>query len=163
MTIMHNEKLKIFIFALEIPNMMSRLIGIDYGMKRVGIAVTDPLRHMAMPLTTLVRTELVTYLANYLAEHTVDAFVLGMPMSATDTPMQRAVRQLATRLKKRFPSQSIFFQDEAYTSQEALALLVKGNFPKKKRRQKGYIDQISATLILRDFMDEHPDLHTLHK
>ncbi|OJW69981.1 MAG: Holliday junction DNA helicase RuvA [Candidatus Amoebophilus sp. 36-38] len=133
---------------------MARIVAIDYGLKRVGLAVTDPLQMIATPLITVPTPEVLAFLETYLQKEPVEAFVVGFPGDLKDrfAPIIIAIHQFIELLCKKFPAQQIFQQDERYTSKLALASLVEGGFKKKDRRNKANIDKLSATLILQSFL-----------
>jgi len=133
---------------------MARILAIDYGLKRVGLAVTDPLQIIATPLITLATNETLLYLKNYTDLHMVEAFVMGMPNDLKDksAPILLAIEHFIAVLKHTFPTHWVFEQDERYTSKIATASLLTGGFKKKDRRNKANIDKISATLILQSFL-----------
>ena len=134
---------------------MGRIIAIDYGTKRVGMAVTDPLRLIATPLKTVPTPEVLHFLKAYLAQEEVATFVVGMPkhLNNTASVMTGQVNQFMQVLHKEFPDKEILQQDERYTSRLALASMVEGGFKKKDRRNKSHVDKLSATLILLSFLN----------
>ena len=135
---------------------MGRIIGIDYGTKRVGLAVIDPLQIIASPLET-VRTHLVLdHLYQYCLKEDTEAFVVGMPLNLdnSDTDATQHVKGFVKRLKKKFPEKSIHLQDERFTSKEALNAMITGGTTKKFRRDKGNIDKVSAAIILQSYLEK---------
>ncbi|HEY8510635.1 MAG TPA: Holliday junction resolvase RuvX [Cyclobacteriaceae bacterium] len=134
---------------------MGRLIGIDYGLKRTGLAVTDPLRIISTPLETVATTELLPFLKAYLARESVDAFVVGMPrmMSNADSPVAPQVRKFVEQLRQTFPEKTIHLVDERFTSSLAKHAQLTGGMKKKDRRDKANLDKISATIILQGFLE----------
>lgn len=134
---------------------MARIIGIDYGTKRVGIAVTDPLQIIANGLTTVPTKEIYTFLQNYMKEENVEGIVVGNPLHLDGNPAQinNLVQKFVNRLHKLFPSISINLQDERFTSVDAKRIILESGAKKKKRRDKSLIDKVSAVLILQDFME----------
>ncbi len=133
---------------------MSRIIAIDYGLKRCGLAVTDPFQIIATALETVPNSELVAYLKKYFVQEKVERIVLGMPvdLKGNDTDLTAAVREFLEVIKKEFPEQKIHLIDERFTSKIALQSMIQSGTTKKDRREKGNIDKVSATLILQDFM-----------
>jgi putative Holliday junction resolvase len=129
---------------------MGRILALDYGTKRTGLAVTDPLRIIATPLDTIASTELLKFLKAYLESEQVDEFVIGMPrtLSNRDSEMAPLVRKFVGELRKAFPGKPIHEVDERFTSSMAKRAMVDGGMKKKDRREKGNVDKISATLIL---------------
>ncbi len=133
---------------------MGRIIGIDYGGKRTGIAVTDPYQITASALTTLHSAQVLNYLDAYLAQHDVSGIVVGYPLSAdgTETDATPLVKGFVRKIRKRYPEQCVHTWDESYTSQAAKKALIAGGAPRKKRRQKAMVDQVSAALILQSYL-----------
>ncbi len=134
---------------------MSRIMGIDYGTKRTGIAVTDPLQIIASGLTTVPTHELFDFIAKYLQEEEVEAIVVGEPMYPDGNPAQIAghVKGFVTRLRKQYPTLQVFMQDERYTSNAAKQIILQSGANRKKRQDKSLVDKISAALILEDFLN----------
>lgn len=135
---------------------MGRVIGIDFGTKRVGLAVTDPLQIIASPLETVRAHLVLDFLTKYCLEEDTDAFVVGMPrkLDNTDTDATQHVKGFIKRLKKKFPEKAIHLQDERFTSKEALNAMIEGGTTKKYRREKGNIDKVSATIILQSYLEK---------
>lgn len=134
---------------------MGRILAIDFGTKRIGIAVTDPLKIIASPLTT-VRTHLLqTFLQTYTSENEVDTFVLGFPkrLDNTDTYTTAAVRRLQKELIKNFPSIPVHMVDERFTSLIAKRSILENGIKKKDRQDKANVDMVSATIILQSYME----------
>lgn len=133
---------------------MGRIMAIDFGRKRCGIAVTDPLKIAVNPLETVSTTNLLEYLKSYLKEEEVELIVMGMPFHADGKPMEisKDINAMAGRIRKAFPKVNIDFQDENYTSQRASKILVEAGVPKSKRREKGRLDRLSAVLILQEYL-----------
>lgn len=136
---------------------MSRIVAIDYGLKRVGLAVTDPLRIIATPLTTVQSMEVLAFLQRYVQQARVAAFVVGLPKQLHHRPsaLAAAVSAFVDMLQQAFPDRQVFQQDERYTSKLALAGMVEGGFKKKDRRNKANLDKLSATLILQSFLTRY--------
>lgn len=134
---------------------MPRIIAIDYGLKRTGLAWTDPLQIIATALETVPTDTLVDRLKALLAKESVEAIVLGYPtrLDGEDTDTTAPVKALAEKLKALFPDKEIAFQDEQFTSKMAMEAMIRGGVPKKKRRDKALVDQVSAVLILQDFLE----------
>ena len=137
---------------------MGKVIGIDYGTKRIGIAISDELKMIASPLEFIHAAELIDYLKKKVNENSIDAFVLGLPrdLSGRETNATHQVLDLEKHLKKTFPEQEIHLIDERFTSKMASQAMITGNVPKNKRREKGMIDKISAAIILQSFLDQRP-------
>jgi putative Holliday junction resolvase len=134
---------------------MGRILAIDYGKKRTGIAVTDSLRIIATPLETVMTAELISFLQKYLQKEVVDEFVVGMPKTLLneDSEIAPLVRIFIEVLKKNFPEKPVHLADERFTSKMAQRALIDGGMKKKDRQIKGNVDKISATIILQSFMD----------
>jgi putative holliday junction resolvase len=133
---------------------MGRILAIDYGLKRTGIAVTDPMRIIATALDTVESQKLIQFLKSYFQKEQVDEMVLGLPkrLNNTDTGMTAPVLKLADLLKKTFPEKPLALLDERFTSSIALKTMIAGGMKKKDRQVKGNVDKISATIILQDYM-----------
>lgn len=134
---------------------MGRVLAIDYGLKRTGIAVTDPLRIISTPLETVRSHDLLNFLRSYLLKETVDEFVVGMPktLSNEDSSIAPQVRKIIEELKKAFPDKPVHEMDERFTSSIAQRSMIEGGMKKKDRRNKANVDKISATLILQGFLE----------
>jgi putative Holliday junction resolvase len=134
---------------------MGRVMAIDYGTKRTGLAVSDPLRIIATPLDTVLTHELLTFLKTYLQKESVDEFVVGMPKTLLneDSAIAPLVRKFIVELEKIFPEKKIHLADERFTSSLAMRAMIDGGMKKKDRQQKGNVDKISATIILQSFME----------
>ncbi len=134
---------------------MGRVLAIDYGLKRTGIAVTDPLRIIATPLETVLSHSLLSFLKAYAQREPVDEFVIGMPrtLKNEDSAIAPEVRKFIIVLKSAFPEKPVHEVDERFTSSMAQRAMIEGGMKKKDRRVKGNADKISATLILQSFLD----------
>ncbi len=134
---------------------MGRIIAIDYGTKRVGLATTDPLQIIASALDTIHAKDVLQFLKDYAQKEEVESFVLGMPtkLDGTDTNATPHVRQFHKQLKKHFPEKPVYLYDERFTSKMALDAMIAGGSKKKDRREKGNIDKISATIILQSYLE----------
>jgi putative Holliday junction resolvase len=133
---------------------MGRVLAIDYGMKRTGMAVTDALRIIATPLETVLTTELLNFLKTYCQKEVVDEFVVGMPKTLKNEDSENAprVRLFVEELKKTFPDKPVHLADERFTSSIAMRAMIDGGMKKKDRQVKGNVDKISATIILQGFL-----------
>jgi putative holliday junction resolvase len=133
---------------------MGRILAIDYGLKRTGIAVTDPLRIIATALEVIESEKLMEFLRSYFKKEQVDELVLGLPkkLNNRDTDMTPHVNRLAESLKKTFPDKPLVLLDERFTSSIAHQAMIDGGMKKKDRQVKGNADKISATLILQTYM-----------
>jgi len=134
---------------------MGRILAIDYGTKRTGLAVTDPLRIIATALDTVSSNDLLTYLKSYTSKETVDEFVIGMPrtLKNEDSTTAPLVREFIVKLKETFPGKPVHEADERFTSSIAQRAMIEGGMKKKDRQVKGNVDKVSAVLILQAFMD----------
>lgn len=130
-------------------------MAIDYGLKRTGLAVTDPLRIIATALDVVETKNLFPYLKTYFQKEPVDEVVVGMPrqMDNTDSAIAPEVRKFVEKLKSEFPQISVLLADERFTSKIAQRAMIEGGMKKKDRREKGNVDKISATLILQTHME----------
>ncbi len=133
---------------------MGRILALDYGSKRTGIAVSDPEKIIATPYSTIPTQELESFLKNYTQKEIVDTIVVGEPKSlgGGDTDASAEVRDLVLRLKGWFPALEVVTLDERFTSKIALDSMIMGGTSKKRRREKGNIDKTSAVIILQDYM-----------
>ena len=134
---------------------MSRILAIDYGKKRTGLAVTDPLCIIANGLATVATSELFEFLTQYTAKETVSQLVIGKPMQPNGQPSENLARveQFVNRWRKAHPELPIDYYDERFTSVIAHQAMIAGGVKKKARREdKGLVDEISATIILQDYM-----------
>lgn len=133
---------------------MGRILAIDYGKKRTGLAVTDPLRIIATALDTVLTDELLKFLKDYLEREPVDEFVIGMPrnLKNEDSELAPFVREFIQELKQAFPETPVHEVDERFTSSIAQQAMIQGGMKKKSRQVKGNVDKISAVLILQTFM-----------
>lgn len=140
-----------------------RIIAIDYGLKRVGIAVTDPLQVIATPLKTIPTPTLFFFLKTYLQKERVVTFVMGMPKGLNGMPskMSKIVEGIGAQLKKAFPTQSFYYQDERFTSKLAMQGLYAAGYSKKERADKSNIDKVSAAIILQSFLNRVDNLMVL--
>ena len=134
---------------------MPRLLGIDYGTKRTGIAVTDPLQIIVNGLTTVASDDLFDFLSRYFVEEEVELIVVGDPMYPDGNPAQIAplVKKMVAKLEKHFPDIPVVLHDERYTSEEAKKIILQSGVSKKRRRDKSLVDKISAVLILQDYIE----------
>lgn len=131
-----------------------RILAIDYGKKRTGIAVTDPMRIIATALETIPSHELMKFLQSYLEREPVAEFVVGLPKTLSNEDSENAarVRQFVEKLKIAFPDKKIHLVDERFTSSIAKQAMIDGGMKKKDRREKGNVDKISAVIILQGFL-----------
>ena len=134
---------------------MGRILAIDFGLKRTGIAVTDPLKIIASALTTVPTDEALDFLKKYCETEEVESFVVGLPLHSDGNPAQIApqVDAFVEKLKKLFPDKAVIRQDERYTSNEAKRIILQSGVKKQKRRDKTLVDKIAAALILEQDME----------
>ena len=134
---------------------MGRIIAIDYGTKRTGLAVTDPLRIIAGALETVETKQLEKYLADYFSKNDVDVIVLGKPSQMNGQPSEtmRYIEPLAGRLRHAYPDKQVVLYDERFTSVIAHRTILESGIGKMARRDKALVDRISATIILQSYMD----------
>lgn len=133
---------------------MPRIIGLDYGDKRVGIAATDPMQIIVTGLDTLSPDQALDFLGKYSQTEEIERIVIGLPLHPDGKPMAvfERIKKFADRLKKVLPQVPVEFHDEAHTSKKAVEVLIKSGYKKKKRRDKKLIDRMSAILILEDYL-----------
>jgi putative Holliday junction resolvase len=133
---------------------MARILAIDYGKKRTGLAVTDPLKIIASSLTTIETPKLVAFLKDYFLKEQVELVIVGMPvnMDDTDTHATPLVRDFIRHFQKQFPAIPIQQVDERFTSKMASQAMIEMGMKKKQRQNKGMVDQIAATIMLQEYM-----------
>jgi putative Holliday junction resolvase len=134
---------------------MGRIISIDYGNKRTGLAVTDPLQIIASPLETVPTGRLEAFLTDYAAKETVDEFVVGYPVQMNNNPSEsvKYIDPFLKRLQKLFPDKPVHLADERFTSKIAFRAMIDGGVKKKERRDKAMVDRVSASIILQSFLE----------
>jgi putative Holliday junction resolvase len=134
---------------------MGRILAIDYGQKRVGIAVTDTLQMIANGLTTVATSDIMTFLEQYVAKEPVDLFVVGLPkqMNNQASESMKYIAPFVGRLKQKFPTIEVKYVDERFTSVLAHQTMLDGGLKKKDRQNKALVDQISATIILQSYLE----------
>jgi len=136
---------------------MARIIAIDLGTKRTGIAVTDTLKMLANPLETIETKNLIAYLENYFSKEEVDTIVIGHPkaLNGTDTQMTQPVLNLKGRLANKYTDKKVVLVDERFTSKMALQSMIDMGSKKKDRKEKaGNLDKVSAAIILQTYLDQ---------
>jgi putative holliday junction resolvase len=133
---------------------MARILSIDYGKKRTGLAVTDPLQIIATGLTTVETPQLFKYLKEYFAKEPVELIIMGEPknMDDSDTHATPLVKQAVARLKKEFPTIPIQMVDERFTSKMASQAMIDMGLKKKQRQNKALVDEIAATIMLQEYL-----------
>ena len=135
---------------------MGRILAIDYGKKRTGLAVTDPLQIIASPLVSVATAELESFLKDYMLKEKVDEFVVGYPLQMNNKPSEsvKYVEPFIKKLKKLFPAVPVSIFDERFTSIIAFRAMIDGGVKKKERRDKGMVDKISASVILQSYLEK---------
>jgi len=133
---------------------MNRILAIDFGLKRTGIAITDEANIIASPLTTVDSKDLMTFLKETVVKSKVGTIVLGEPkrLNNEDSHITENVRMLKTVLEKEFPAQKIVLMDERFTSKMAFQSMIDSGMKKKQRQEKGTVDMISAAIILQSYI-----------
>ena len=136
---------------------MGRILAIDYGRKRVGLAVTDPLQIIANGLETVPANEVLAYLKQYFAKEQVDKIVIGLPkqMNGEESESMKYIRPFVVQLQSTFPSMEIVYVDERFTSVLAHKAMLDGGLKKKARQDKAMVDKISATIILQSYLESN--------
>lgn len=136
---------------------MGRIVALDYGKKRTGIAVTDELQLIASGLTTVATHDLLNFLKKYVADEKVTMLVVGEPKQMDNTPSESEslIIPFLARLKKVFPELPIEREDERFTSKMAVRTMIDSGLKKKQRRDKALIDEISATIILQAYLNRN--------
>jgi len=134
---------------------MSRLLSIDYGKKRTGIAVSDPLQIIANGLTTVETPKLFDFLSDYLQKEQVATIIVGLPkqMSGEMSENMRRIEPFVNRLRKLYPQIAVEYFDERFSSKMALQAMIDGGVKKKDRQNKALVDEVSATIILQGYME----------
>lgn len=136
---------------------MGRLLGIDYGEKRVGFAETDDLKIISAPLDTIDTKHSIDFIKRYIKENDVEKIIMGLPtyLNGDHSSTTEKVLAYTKTLEKEFPELPIVLVDERYTSSMAFQTMIDSGISKKKRQNKGLIDKISASIILKSYMDEN--------
>jgi len=142
-------------FANQLQVYMGRLLAIDYGIKRVGIAVTDPDQIIANSLTVTDSSRTLDFLREYMSHETVDAIIIGEPKTMNNRPseVEPAIAGFIQRLRKAFPTLEIHRFDERFTSKMAFQTMIDSGIGRKARQNKSLVDAISATIILQSYME----------
>lgn len=135
---------------------MAKLLGIDYGTKRVGLAITDDLQIIASPLETIETSKIIDHLEKLLSKEPIEAIVLGEPkyLDGNISDTTKKVYKFKTEIEKKFPNIPIHLEDEMFTSKMAAESMIASGVKKKKRQDKGNLDKVSAALILKSYMDK---------
>jgi putative Holliday junction resolvase len=134
---------------------VSRILAIDYGLKRTGIAVTDPLRIIATGLTTIQSSELIAFLKEYTRKETVELILVGLPknLDGSETDASQPAKMIIEKIKKQFPQIQVKTLDERFTSKMASRAMIDMGLKKQQRRDKSLVDRIAATLMLQEFLE----------
>ena len=132
-----------------------RILAIDYGKKRTGIATTDPLQIISHPLKTVETKKIFDFFESYLSEEKVQEIVIGHPKQAdgSDAHIFAEIKNFSKKLRNKYPNIKFVFQDERYSSKRAVEAMIDGGFKKKDRRIKENIDKMAALIILRDYLE----------
>ncbi|WP_047547112.1 Holliday junction resolvase RuvX [Psychroserpens sp. Hel_I_66] len=133
---------------------MARILALDYGIKRTGIAVTDEFQIIASGLTTVDTKELITFLKRYISEEKVELFIVGEPkqMNYEPSESEQSIAKFLIRLEKEIPQVPIKRVDERFTSKMAFQTMIDSGLKKKQRKDKALVDEISATIILQSYL-----------
>lgn len=137
---------------------MARILSLDYGKKRTGVAVTDPLQIIASGLTTVNTQQLFDFLKDYTSKEEVEKIIIGLPyqLDGTPTDATAAVLHCIRRLKNSFPTIPVVSVDEQFSSKMASRAMLDMGLKKKDRQKKGLVDEIAATLLLQEYMQSNP-------
>lgn len=149
------------ILPCNLVKKLGRILAIDYGSKRTGIAVSDPLQLIASPLETVPTHRLTDFLEKYIAAEQVDEIVVGMPKKTdnTDTDMTPLVKAFIKKLQKKYPDMPVYETDERFTSVLAMQSMIAAGSKKKDRREKaGILDKVSAAIILQSYMERKKNM-----
>jgi putative holliday junction resolvase len=134
---------------------MARILSIDFGTKRIGIAVTDPLQIIASPLETVDNQKIIPFLKDYFFTEPVERIIVGEPqkLDGSEADIMPKIREFVNDLHKHFPDIPTEFQDERFTSSDAKKIIIESGIKKMKRRDKSLVDKVSASLILKEWME----------
>ena len=137
---------------------MPRILSIDYGQKRTGIAVTDEMQIIASGLTTIPSPTAIAFLKDYFAKEKVEVVLIGEPKQMNGEPSESAsiIKGFVTHFSNHFPEMKVIRVDERFTSKMAFQTMIDSGLSKKKRQDKGLIDEISATIMLQDYLNRKP-------
>ena len=140
---------------------MSRILSIDYGKKRTGLAVSDPLQLIADGLATVETSKLLDFLLQYVAKEDVETIIIGEPRQPNGQPSENLsrVQQFVNRWRKTMPTIPIIYYDERYTSVLAHQVIIDSGLRKKARANKALVDEVSATILLEDYMRSRKTIH----
>lgn len=134
---------------------MARILAIDYGRKRVGVAVTDPMQIIATALDTIHSKDIFEFLGSYMAKESVERIIVGYPVQMNNTPSEavKFIDPFLNRLRKLYPEMPVELVDERFTSKMAFQTMIDGGLGKEKRKDKALVDRIAATIILQSYID----------
>jgi len=135
---------------------MGRILGIDFGTKRIGLAITDPLQIFASPLKTVRNHEFDEFIEEYLKTESIEEFVIGYPLTLNNKASEsvKYINPFIKKLERLFPGKPVHLVDERFTSGMALKTMIDGGVRKRKRQDKSMVDKISAAIILQSFLDK---------
>ena len=138
---------------------MGRVLAIDYGRKRCGLAVTDPMRIIGSPLCTVATHELESFLIKYIADENVTEAVIGYPVTMNNLPSEsvKYIDPFIARFRKLFPKVPLHLADERFTSQIAMRAMIDGGMKKQDRKDKSVVDRVSASLILQSWLSREKE------
>lgn len=150
-----SEKMTTFAFLVKTDEFMGRIVSIDYGKKRTGIAVTDELQLIANALCTVPTKDILTFLQDYTAKEPVELFLVGkaVQMDSTDSESARYIEPFVRQLAKTFPDIPIDRMDERFTSKMAFQTMIDAGLHRKARQNKALVDALSATILLQSYME----------
>ena len=133
---------------------MGRILALDYGTKRVGIAVTDPLHIIATALDTIHPNEVIKFISNYSQKEPVELIVVGLPTQMNGQPSESEmhIKPFLKKLMEQLPNIPVVRYDERYTTKMAISTMIEGGYKKKQRQDKKHLDSMSATLILQSYL-----------
>ena len=135
---------------------MGRILGIDFGTKRIGLAITDPLCIFASPLKTVRTSEFDSFIEEFLKTESIEEFVIGYPVTLNNQASEsvRYLNPFIKKIEKLFPGKPVHLIDERFTSGMALKAMIEGGVKKKQRQDKAMVDKISASIILQSFLNK---------
>ncbi|GET33517.1 putative pre-16S rRNA nuclease [Prolixibacter bellariivorans] len=146
-----------YLCPLKIKKNMGRILALDYGRKRVGVAVTDPLQLIASRLTTIATHEIWDFLSEYLQKEDVETLVIGYPVQLNNEPSEsiRYINPFLKKFRKLYPDMPVKQIDERFTSKMAFQSMIDAGLRKKSRQDKAMVDAVSATIILQSYLEEN--------
>lgn len=152
---LRTDKLRTCFYILYFTFHMARIICIDYGLKRTGLAVTDPYQIIATGLTTIESPKLITFLKDYFSKEQVELILIGEPknLDDSDTHATPLVKKAIVKIKKEFPAIPLKRVDERYTSKMASQAMIDMGMKKKQRQNKSLVDEIAATIMLQEYLN----------